>query len=122
MLEFKLKGKLKKAFIEAEDNKKELYRLLKCSEKLGLEWGTRDVYGGGVEVTLNDGLDGVLSFWSHGTQFGLSFNDDYFYSDYEPTRAIYYSEETLAEIRNEEALYNYEMPHYRLEGGKRRGA
>lgn len=114
----KLKDKLnfKKAIekVDGTYNKKELYRILKISEKLGLEWGTREMYGGGTEISIHDNLDVIASVTVYENVLDVSFLEEYFKEDFKPSEIQYYNEETLAEIRNEEALYGYEMEHYKI--------
>ena len=123
MLSFKLRTQLKKAFDRAKEDKKELFKLLKISETLGLEWDYRPMYGGGTAVQLMDINDIVIEFFTSKSKVeNLTFNEDYFCEDYIATKVQGYSDEQLAEIRNEEALYGYEMPHLRVIQGYRKGA
>jgi hypothetical protein len=130
MLAYKTRIQLRNAFRNAGDDKKELYRLLKVAENLGLEWGTREIYGGGIEVSLQDGYDNIFTFETQANKYnknanefgGIYWNEEYFHKDFEPSYILEYNEETLAEIRNEEALYGYEMPRFRVIQGGRKGA
>lgn len=47
-MDLKTKLSFKKAIqkLDGTYNKKELYRVLKVAETFGLEWGTREMYGG----------------------------------------------------------------------------
>jgi hypothetical protein len=115
-MKFKDKIYFKKALekLDGTYDKKELYRILKVSEKLGFEWGTRDIYGGGIEVQVNDNVDTVATICIYDNILDVSFLDIYFQMDFKPSEIIYYNEEQLAEIRMEEALYGYEMEHFKI--------
>jgi hypothetical protein len=103
---------MKKAFLKAEDNKKEIYRILVIAESLGLQWGSRTMYGGGTSITVFDGVDIAVEICIMDDGNTISFDREYFTPDFVPSKIEYYRGETLAEIRNEEALYSYELPHY----------
>jgi hypothetical protein len=113
---FKEKIYFKKALekLDGTFDKKELYRILKVSEKLGIEWGTRNMYGGGIEVQVNDNVDTIATISIYENILDVSFLDVYFEINFKPSEIIYYNEEQLAEIRNEEILYGYEMEHFKI--------
>jgi hypothetical protein len=119
MINHKTKLQLRAALIKAGGNKKELYRVLLIAEKLGFQWGSRYMYGGGSCVQITDKVDSVaeIIFPGHGSH-RLDFNEDYFHPAYIPAEIQYYNNEQLAEIRNEEALYGYEMSHYKIIPGR----
>lgn len=94
--------------------KKELYRILLIAEKYGWEWNYRDMYGGGTEISIFDGLDKVAQVTlpsTHGeASVRVSYMGDYLKYDFEPLELAPYNPELDAELRNEEALYGYELP------------
>lgn len=116
-MEHKTKIQMKTAFQKARGNKKEIFRLLTIAEKLGLEWGSRAMYGGGTSIEVVDKYDPAILITIYKGEMELSFDEDYFSKDFKPSRLVTYSEEQLADIRNEEALYGYEMPHYKIVKG-----
>ena len=110
-----IKMQLRRALTSAGGNKKQIYRVLKIAEKLGFQWDSRTMYGGGSCVQICDKIDIVadIIFPSHDS-YRLDFNEDYFHPKFYPSEIVYYSEEALAEILNEEALYGYEIPRYKI--------
>jgi hypothetical protein len=115
-MDHKIKLSLKAALekVAGTYNRKELYRILKVAENLGLEWGCRNMYGGGNEVLIDDNEDNVASIIINNKTIIVAANENYFKEGFVPSYRQYYSEEQLAEIRNEEALYGYEMPHFKI--------
>jgi hypothetical protein len=94
--------------------KVDLYRVLKVSETQGWTWSSRTMYGGGTEVTLRDGHDDVayviLPDYPLNAPISVGFMEEYLTEGFEPTELMPYNEELDAELRNEEALYKYELP------------
>lgn len=119
-MEMQTKLQLKEALknVHGTYNRKELYRILTISEDLGFEWNSREMYGGGYNVKIYDNHDLVSEIilkkdWHSGKDtIDVRFEDDYFTSDFRPLRKVYYSGEYLAEIKNEQALYGYEMEEF----------
>lgn len=97
-----------------QDTKRELYRVLLISKEQGWGWAMRDVYGGGKDITIYDGLDVIATVYlaTHMKEARMDahFMEEYLRPDFVPTKLAPYNEELDAELRNEEALYQYELP------------
>jgi hypothetical protein len=98
-----------------ENVRKDLYRVLKTSEEQGWTWSVREMYGGGKEVSVWDGHDDIayvqiLDYMEDKANVSVQFMAEYLTAGFEPTELMPYNEELDAEMRNEEALYKYEMP------------
>ncbi|MNV53412.1 hypothetical protein D3C71_1455570 [compost metagenome] len=97
----------------SQDSKRDLFRIMLLAEEQGWKWTIRNMYGGGQELNFMDGLDTIASVYLPHVppeKVGVSFMTDYLREDFVPTVLQEYNEELDAELRNEEALYRYELP------------
>lgn len=101
-IKYKTKMQLQAALRNAGNDKKEIYRILKVCESLGLKWGSRAVYGGGTEISIDDKLDEVAILYLHDGRHHLEFNEKYFDPAFKPTT---WEDLRRREIEAEEAIY-----------------
>lgn len=119
MIDHKIRNEVKDQFLQLDktNDQTKIYELLEASEQKGFTWGERKMYGGGINIVVYDEHDTVIDITFYNDEILVSVNQNYFHEKYVATEVIYLNNEQLAEIRNEEALYGYELPHYRVHHG-----
>lgn len=115
MIEYALKLHLQEKLntfssTDLDSVRKSLYITLLKAEELGWTWGVRNMYGGGKEISLYE-EDAPVAFMYEGNSglLQVEYYDDYFKTDFKLPDKIPYNHELDAELKNEEALYGYQL-------------
>lgn len=94
--------------------KKELYRVLLIAKREGWEVGSRKMYGGGTAIgiweVINNRSADFVTVCVMGEDVQVDLDESYFKPDFELPWLPEFNPELEAELRNEEALYKYELP------------